>query len=214
MQLTDVAAQVRGSQRPPWVASRLNARYVPALRLAELILDGHSFEQRLGDVALTGYLFNMATIFEDFVTVALSEAMKPYGGSSRLQYRTHLDESGTVPVRPDYVWLDQGVPRVVADAKYKAEKPAGFPQADLYQLLAYCTVLELPVGHLIYAKGNETAKQHVVRNAGVAIVTHALDLGAAPAELIRAVGGLAVTMQKERELQDRRRSLNSPTDTA
>ena len=29
------------------------------------------------------------------------------------------------------------------DAKYKAEKPAGYPNADLYQLLAYCTVLGL-----------------------------------------------------------------------
>jgi 5-methylcytosine-specific restriction enzyme subunit McrC len=39
--------------------------------------------------------------------------------------------------------------------KYKAEKPGGFPDADLYQLLAYCTTLRLPVGHLVYAEGNE-----------------------------------------------------------
>jgi hypothetical protein len=29
------------------------------------------------------------------------------------------------------------------------------PNADLYQLLAYCIVLGLHSGHLVYAKGNE-----------------------------------------------------------
>lgn len=77
------------------------------------------------------------------------------------------------------------------DAKYKAEKPSGFPQADLYQLLAYCTVLGLPVGHLIYAKGFEDAREHLVQRAGVRIVAHTLDLEARPALLLRAVETLA-----------------------
>ena len=47
-----------------------------------------------------------------------------------------------------------GAAAAVIDANYKAEKPAGDPNADLYQLLAYCTVLGLPVGHLVYARGN------------------------------------------------------------
>lgn len=155
------------------------------------VLAGRSFEQRVGDLVVSGYLFNMATIFEDFVTVALRKAFRPFGGRSRLQYRTHLDEAETVPVRPDFVWSDAGVPRVVVDAKYKAEKPSGFPQADLYQLLAYCTVLELPVGHLVYAKGFEDAREHVVRNGGVRIVAHTLDLAATPGVLLGAVKALA-----------------------
>lgn len=185
--LADVTAPVHGSVRPLWTPSRLNARYAPALELAELVLDGRSFEQCVGDVVVSGYLFNMATIFEDFVTVALREALKPYGGRSRLQYATHLDEDAAVPVRPDFVWLEQGRPRIVVDAKYKAEKPSGFPQADLYQMLAYCTVLGLPEGHLVYAKGNEDAHEHVVRRAGVRIVTHALDLDVQPAELLATI---------------------------
>jgi 5-methylcytosine-specific restriction enzyme subunit McrC len=194
LQLADVTAPARGGVRPSWTASRLNTRYVPALELAELILAGRSFELRVGDLVVSGYLFNMATIFEDFVTVALREAFQPFGGRSRLQYRTHLDEAETVPVRPDFVWLDAGVPRVVVDAKYKAERPSGFPQADLYQLLAYCTVLGLPVGHLVYAKGFEHAREHVVRNAGVRIIAHTLDLDADPPALLHAVAALASTM--------------------
>ena len=194
LQLADVTVPARGGVRPAWIASRLNSRYVPELEFAELILDGRSFEQRLGDLVVSGYLFNMATIFEDFVTVALREALKPYGGHSQLQYRTHLDEAETVPVRPDFVWLDAGIPNLVVDAKYKAEKPSGFPQADLYQMLAYCTVLGLPVGHLIYAKGFEDAREHVMRNGGVRIFAHTLDLEAEPAPLLETVASLARTM--------------------
>ena len=194
LQLADVSLPPRGGVGPVWTPSRLNARYAPALKIAELILAGHSFEQRVGDLLMTGYLIDMAKVFEDFVTVALREALQPYGGRSALQYRTFLDIEEAVPIRPDFVWLDRGHPRIVADAKYKAEKPAGFPQADLYQVLAYCTVLGLPVGHLVYAKGNEDARRHNVRNAGVTIITHALDLDLAPSVLLGAVHGLAQGM--------------------
>lgn len=199
LQLADVTPPPRGGVRPVWMASRLNTRYAPALELAGLILDGRSFEQRVGDVQVSGFLFNMATIFEDFVTVALREAFRPHGGRSRLQYRTHLDEAETVPVRPDFVWLDAGVPRAVVDAKYKSEELSGFPQADLYQLLAYCTVLGLPVGHLVYAKGYEDARVHTVRRAGVRIIAHTLDLEADPSDLLRSVEGLVDGMLGTRD---------------
>ena len=190
LQLADVSTPVRGTV-PRWNPSRLNARYVPALELAELVLAGRSFEQRVGDVVVTGYLLNMAKVFEDFVTVALRKSFRTHGGKSRLQFVTHLAEDETVPVKPDFVWLEQGVPRVVVDAKYKAEKPSGFPQADLYQMLAYCTVLGLSEGHLVYAKGYEEARTHVVRRAGVRIVVHTLDLESEPAELLAEVKRLA-----------------------
>jgi 5-methylcytosine-specific restriction enzyme subunit McrC len=79
----------------------------------------------------------------------------------------------------------------VADAKYKAEKPSGYPNADLYQLLAYCTVLGLKVGHLIYAKGNEDPVRHVVRGADVEIICHAPDLDQPPQPLLASADALA-----------------------
>jgi 5-methylcytosine-specific restriction enzyme subunit McrC len=191
LQLADVTAPVRGGVRPSWTPSRLNARYIPALEIAELILSGRSFEQRVGDVVVSGYLVNIASVFEDFVTVALREALMSYGGRSSLQHRTFLDEEEGIPIRPDFVWFEHGRPRIVTDAKYKAEKPAGFPQADWYQMLAYCTALGLPVGHLVYAKGFEDAQEHVVRNAGVRIIAHTVDLDAEPAALLHAMAELA-----------------------
>lgn len=197
LHLADVTAPARGGVLPSWTPSRLNARYVPALEVAELILAGRSFEQRVGELVVTGYLVNMASVFEDFVTVALREALAPFGGRSRLQYRTHLDEEQKVEIKPDFVWLEGGRPRVVVDAKYKAEKPAGFPQADLYQMLVYCTVLGLAEGHLVYAKGSEQARDYSVRGSRVRIHAHALDLELPPDALLRAVDGLAAQFRTE-----------------
>lgn len=195
LQLADVTAPTRGQERPFWRPNRLNARYVSALRVAEMILDGRSFEQRVGDLTVTGFLFSMATIFEDFVCVGLREHLRPSGGRSILQYKTHLDVGETVRVKPDFVWSSGGVPKLVADAKYKAEKPAGFPQADLYQLLAYCTVLGLADGHLVYAKGEEQARVHDVIGSDVRIYCHTLDLTVPPAALLEQVRVLAARMQ-------------------
>jgi len=89
------------------------------------------------------------------------------------------------------VWKIGGSPVAVVDAKYKAEKLTGYPNADLYQLLAYCTVLGLRAGHLIYAKGNENAARHIVRRSGIEIFCHAVDLDQAPDLLLTRMGDLA-----------------------
>lgn len=99
------------------------------------------------------------------------------------------------------MWMLTGRAAAVVDAKYKAEKPAGFPQADLYQILAYCTVLGLRDGHLVYAKGNEEPHEHAVVGADVSISCHTLDLAQPPRALLGQVASLA-----RRIIQPARRS--------
>lgn len=193
LQLVGVAELERGARLPTWLPSRLNVRYHAPLRLAELILAGDSFEQRVGDLQVSGFVFDMWKIFEDFVCIALQEALAPCGSAS-LQHRMHLDHADQVRISPDLLWTGFDGRQVVADAKYKAARPAGFPQADLYQLLAYCTVLGLATGHLVYAKGNEAAIAHQVRGAGVVIHCHTLDLDRAPSELLHQIADLATQL--------------------
>ena len=95
-------------------------------------------------------------------------------------------------------WYRGGKPVAVIDAKYKAEKPAGYPNADLYQLLGYCTVLGLPAGYLVYAKGTEQAIEITVRGSGTVIHAHALDLAADPSALLAQVDALAQTVAAKR----------------
>ena len=51
---------------------------------------------------------------------------------------------------------------MVVDAKYKAEKPAGFPNTDLSRLLGYCAAIGLGQGHLIYAAGVEGGHTYTI----------------------------------------------------
>lgn len=194
LQMTGVSALQRGAMVPTWVPSRLNVRYQAPLHLAELILAGDSFEQRVGDLHVSGFVFDMWKVHEDFVSIALREALASYGGTASLQHRMHLDEARQVEMRPDFLWTGRDGRQVVVDAKYKAEKPAGFPQADIYQLLAYCTVLGLANGHLVYAEGNEAAVAHRIEGAGVTVHCHTLDLNQSPARLLAQVAGMAATL--------------------
>lgn len=190
LQLAGVTAVQRGDVLPRWQPSRLNTRYQPALQIAQRILSGDSFEQRRGGLIVSGYVVDMWKVFEDFVSIALREAMSSWGSAS-LQYRMHLDRAQGVALRPDFLWTAHDGQQVVVDAKYKAEKPAGFPQADLYQLLAYCTVLGLREGHLIYAQGAELAVSHEIVGADVTIHCHTLDLDQPPDRLLEQTAGLA-----------------------
>lgn len=179
---------------PSWTPSRLNARYHDALALAEIICAGDAVDHAPGSIRLDGFVVNMYKVFEDFVTRTLSPALAGLGGHCRAQDPWHLDEDGEIRMRPDLVWYQGGGPVAVVDAKYKAEKPDGFPDADLYQLLAYATALGLDHGQLVYAKGNETAQRWTVRNCGVRIVAYTLDLEASPAEVLGQVARIAVSI--------------------
>ena len=188
----DVTPLGRRDPVPAWQATRLNARYHSALRLAELVLGATSVEHAPGDVAVNGFLLDMPVLFESFVSKALSGFLAGrYGGRVHSQDWNPFDMAGLVRLRPDLVWKVAGAPVAVVDAKYKTESPAGYPNADLYQLLAYCTVLGLRHGHLVYAKGSAEAAHHAVRRSGIEIRCHALDLTAQPADLLAQVSQLA-----------------------
>ncbi|MFF3005974.1 McrC family protein [Kitasatospora sp. NPDC057940] len=199
VRLVDAEPLVRGRTLPDWTASRLNARYQPALRLAEALLAGTTPEHRPGELRLNGFLFDMNSLFEDFVTGALREAVREHGLSARLQDRHHLDTARLVRLRPDLVVYaaDGRTPVAVVDAKYKTEENGAHPNEDLYQMLAYCTALSLNEGHLVYAAGQTDSRVHEVRGAagpggrGIRLYRHALELNASPDELLTDLRALA-----------------------
>lgn len=149
---------------------------------------------------LGGFLVDMAKVYEDFLTAALTESLEQHGGWARPQDRHHLDVDEAIAMRPDLVWYRDAAPAAVIDAKYKAEKPAGFPDADLYQMLAYCTALQLDDGHLVYAKGNAEEVAHTVRHADIKIHAHTLDLSQPPVDLLAQVDALAYRIASRRQV--------------
>ncbi|MEU9331766.1 restriction endonuclease [Streptomyces sp. NPDC048290] len=203
VRLADALPLIPGQELPRWRPSRLNSRYQPALRLAEAVLRGTSPEHRPTGVerlAMDGFLLDMNKLFEDFVTVALREALREHGLTARLQDPHHLDVAGLVGLRPDLVVRtgDGRTPLAVVDAKYKVERADGLLNADLYQALAYATVLGLPEAHLVYAAGRRPERFHEVRGTaagpegrGTRIYQHSLDLSRAPHHLLTAFREIA-----------------------
>ncbi|MGA5516168.1 McrC family protein [Streptomyces pseudogriseolus] len=210
VRLADALPLVRGQELPRWQPSRLNSRYQPALRLCEAVLRGSSPEHTppgADPLAVDGFLIDMNQLFEDFVTVALSEALKDHGLTARLQDTHHLDTAGLVRIRPDLVvrTRDGRMPVAVVDAKYKVEKGDGRLNADLYQALAYATVLGLREAHLVYAAGRLPTRFHEVRGTaagadgrGVLLHQHSVDLSREPGQLMSALRDIAVRLARAR----------------
>jgi 5-methylcytosine-specific restriction enzyme subunit McrC len=86
------------------------------------------------------------------------------------------------------------------EVKYKSESPAGYPNADLYQVLAYCTALQLTVGHLVYAEGEVRSANHRITHAGVTIAQHALNLRQPVPKLLDQVARLASDVAEMTEI--------------
>jgi 5-methylcytosine-specific restriction enzyme subunit McrC len=198
--MADVQRLVPGQTVPATPTSRLNARYRPALALARMVLRSRSVDVLDAGVRATGFLVNMNTVFEDFVTTALTQALVPYGGRCVSQDdRYRLDRARRIVLVPDLVrYGADGKPRAVVDAKYKAEKPAGYPNVDVYQLLAYCTATRLKIGHLVYADGGAETDDVVVPNADVLIRRHALNLALPVASLRAQIAELAAEINNAR----------------
>ena len=83
----------------------------------------------------------------------------------------------------------------VGDAKYKNATENRVPNADLYQLLAYGTALDLPAGLLVYAEGEAEVATHKVRCSDKRLEIAALDLSGTLDEVLASVERLAQTVR-------------------
>ena len=91
----------------------------------------------------------------------------------------------------DVVHSVRGQPTMIFDAKYKAASTGGtYPNADHYQMLAYCTALEVPRAWLVYA-GRGDVRVRRVRNSDVSVAEFPLDLSQEPEALLLRVHELA-----------------------
>ena len=134
---------------------------------------------------------DMNKVFQEFVTVALREALGLNEHTFRESNISSLDEADHVHLRPDLTWWDGSDCKFVGDAKYKRVENQQVPNADLYQLLAYVTALDLPGGMLIYAKGEAKPVIHEIRHSGKRLEVAALDLSGSLDEILARVGDLA-----------------------
>ena len=170
---------------------RLNEHYRHVVGLSRLILRHRAFEAGRGEVRANGFLIDMNKLFQEFVTRALREALNVPDRVFGEKWIPSLDQGGKVRLRPDLTWWVGGDCRFVGDAKYKRAISDQVPNADIYQLLAYATALNLPGGMLIYAKGEAEVANHRVRYSGKTLEVRALDLSLPMDEILKQVDAIA-----------------------
>ena len=170
---------------------RLNEHYRDVVGLSRLILRHSAFESGRGDVRATGFLMNMNVVFQEFVTQALREELRVTERVFGERRIASLDEGDQIRLIPDLTWWQGNECVFVGDAKYKNITGERVPNADLYQLLAYVTALDLPGGLLVYAKGEATPRDYVARHSGKRLEVAALDLEGSLEAVLERVKSLA-----------------------
>ena len=193
--LADVSLREFPPARVPEVAfDRLNEHYRNVVELSRLVLRHGAFESRRGPVRTRGFLMNMNDVFQEFLTQALREEL---GASSktlrsdRELERLTLDRGCRVRLAPDLTWWDGTRCTFVGDAKYKNLTGRRVPNADLYQMLAYATALDLPGGLLVYAQDEAEDAVYDVPSSGRRLEVTSLGLTGTLEDIMRNVRGVA-----------------------
>lgn len=181
-------------QLPPVTFDRRSEHYRGVVGLARLILSGVSFDLLAGAVAASAFLVDMNKVFEDFVVIALRDAL---GVSDRVLVQgargrpLFFDVARRVSLKPDISYWSGDRCMFVGDVKYKRIVPAEYHNADLYQLLAYAVATRLESGMLIYAAGPEGGDMHEVQFLGKRLLVAPLDLRVPPDQILDQVRELA-----------------------
>ncbi|MGE3799152.1 MAG: hypothetical protein AB7G88_15080, partial [Thermomicrobiales bacterium] len=106
--------------------------------------------------------------------------------------RDMLDYDRRVSIQPDIVLTSEHQPILVADCKYKRLDDGQFRHHDLYQMVSYCTALDLARGALIYPRHESTLTGEVgIRHSGIRIRFFDVDLGVPHGELAGVMDRLA-----------------------
>lgn len=152
------------------VGDRRTAYYAPALRLCELYLSGRGVESSAGDVRASSIFLPMHTIFERAFVNALRLTLKSCDVLYQPRFLDRIQHIEGVPnytimlqpdivvsgSRPSAVLKRQNSPVLVIDTKYRtptvrSRHGEGFRNADIYQILAYCSTLGTS-GILVYPR--------------------------------------------------------------
>jgi 5-methylcytosine-specific restriction enzyme subunit McrC len=156
---------------------RLNESYRPLHQLCRLFLEGASISEDIGPFDFRTFLLDMNRLFEEFITQTLREK-RPAEISVDSQDPMPFDEDNEVTIRPDIIVRRSRDILAVVDCKYKRADPGEFQNHDIYQMLAYCTVLGISEGLLVYPLHVSEARERIrVRNSRTTVRRVTIDLG-------------------------------------
>jgi 5-methylcytosine-specific restriction enzyme subunit McrC len=142
-------------QFPDFYYDRLSFRYEEIHAWCKLFIDLMSLSDRPSERYFSGYLLDMNELFERFVA-AMFERVARTVPAIRTEYHSHhsLDIDHRVSIIPDITLRTPNGIMLIVDAKYKRTQGQGrAPHPDLYQIITYCTALELVGAESNQARG-------------------------------------------------------------
>lgn len=198
--LDDVTYEPDRSRLPLPSITRMNKHYEPALVLADVILTGMSVHADAGNKRSVTFSFELHRVFEDFLDVALGEAIARRGGRLVTKPPARwLDDQKSIELKPDFVVRRGGQTVAVIDAKFKRVEAR--PGDDAYQMLAYLTAYEPSRGMLVSATGSNSDHSLVLTGESIAVRRCRVDL--APESVLHQVDAIAAELLAEGPLQVR-----------
>lgn len=176
--------------------SPLNEHYMPALRLAAIVLEGAGVAHGAGDREAVSFLVDMNNLYERWIGAELATRLWP--SLQVLEQRwVALSRRPTVSMQPDLLFREGGRDVLVGDVKYKLTGSGLARNEDYYQLLAYTTALSLPKGILVYCQADDAPARHVtVVGGGQELVCFPLGLGGPWEDVGERLDELAVFVQQ------------------
>ncbi|MCX9154607.1 McrC family protein [Niveibacterium sp. 24ML] len=146
---------------------RMNERYRPSYKLAEMFLRNMLPDVTGGRHEGISLFFDMNALFEEYIGRTVQRVMRDSGVSVALQGRggnqryvaRDSNGSGAFAMKPDIVGVRDGRYEWILDTKWKvlsqAEWREGVAQADLYQMYAYASCYDCPKVLLLYPHHDE-----------------------------------------------------------
>jgi 5-methylcytosine-specific restriction enzyme subunit McrC len=182
---------------------RLNDDYRPIHDLCHMFLAYASISERVGTFGFKGFLLDMNRLYEQFVQRAFQTVLSRSTLRLEIQQSRRLSINPAAPnIRPDVTVRDDTEVVVIADAKYKKDF-ASPPNTDLYQVIAYGTVLKCRDVFLLYPQTEiETDHDIEVLNSDIVVKTRCVDISSPKAVEVTESLARAVVSREHPVMRD------------
>jgi 5-methylcytosine-specific restriction enzyme subunit McrC len=148
--------------------------YRPLLDLARLLADALAPGVATGPTPGPAFLLNLEQVFERFLTRMISTAAEAsrWRATAQPLLRASVPVAGQpdLNIRPDVLVLWEGTARLVVDAKWKRLGATPLVPADVYQVLAYCSALNVGRAALVYPGRRDRAWRYDLERGGSLII--------------------------------------------
>lgn len=157
---------------------RTNSRWRELLSMARLFLSDRHQQSSAGSIDGYSLLFEMSTLFEEYVARLLTRALAPTDLTVSAQ-GGHRDclfegETGRFRTRPDLIVRRGRRVALIIDTKWKRitsidDPKLGVSQADIYQLMAYSRLYDCPRVVLLYPHHGGLPTNPILQRYSIAI---------------------------------------------